>query len=306
MQSMAPPTSEGAAHLRRSCARTVAGCVVAVVALWGIFGRTRWGQDLDNDMLAATRAVSWMVTDANDDALHVIGALSVLLCVAALVLVVALRRRPLLGAVAALAVGGAALTTEALKAHVMVRPDLASAPLRISNRSFPSGHATVAMALAVALIMVTPRRWRTATAVGVATWVAFISNGVLAAGWHRPSDVVAGYAVALAWWCTALLAFAVLDLVPPAESEEVERAAARRLVPVVLTVLALGLVVVAASRGRSAYDLSGATSGWAAVVVDPVAVAVIWWFSRLLGRRSPVVTVVSVRERVRLGRTWRR
>ena len=69
----------------------------------------------------------------------------------------------------------------------------------ISPAAFPSGHATAAMSLAIALVVVMPRRLRPAAAVvGVALALA-VSFSIVSLGWHFPSDVVGGYLLATGW-----------------------------------------------------------------------------------------------------------
>ncbi len=78
------------------------------------------------------------------------------------------RRAHLIAALAAVA--GAAVTTQLLK--VGPRPSAGAAGLGhgIGPVSFPSGHATAAMSMAVALVLVAPRghRWA-AVVLGAAT-----------------------------------------------------------------------------------------------------------------------------------------
>lgn len=76
-----------------------------------------------------------------------------------------------------------------LRDDVLTRPQLHSWITETTN-SAPSGHAAAAMATAVVLILVTPRRFRMWTAVAVGTWVVVIDYGLIADGWHRVSDVV--------------------------------------------------------------------------------------------------------------------
>jgi hypothetical protein len=102
----------------------------------------------------------------------------------------------------ALAVGvmilGANLTTQALKAG-LERPDLIDAFYGARFNTWPSGHTTVAASLAAALVMVVPARARPLAATVGAFYAAAIAVGVMAAGWHRPSDAAAAFAVVGTW-----------------------------------------------------------------------------------------------------------
>jgi membrane-associated phospholipid phosphatase len=117
------------------------------------------------------------------------------------VIVALLRGRPGV----ALAIGaillGANVSTELLKpllahprvAHVEgVGPELLSA-------SWPSGHATAAMSLALTCVLAAPSRVRPAVAVLGAAFAVAVSYSFLTLGWHDPSDVVGGFLVAGIW-----------------------------------------------------------------------------------------------------------
>src|SRR5207237_6468526 len=70
--------------------------------------------------------------------------------------------------------------------------------------SFPSGHATVAMALALAVVVVSPRVLRAPLAVAGAVYAAAVGISLVALGWHYPSDVLGGFIVAAAWSAAAV------------------------------------------------------------------------------------------------------
>jgi len=75
--------------------------------------------------------------------------------------------------------------------------------------SFPSGTALFAAAaiLAAALLLRSTRLRFAVIAVGAAVAIA-ICAVIVAAAWHYPSDVVAGWAIGIAWSTTLWLAFA--------------------------------------------------------------------------------------------------
>ena len=128
-------------------------------------------------------------------------ALIVLACGMAL-----MRRRTRLAVGAAVLVGGANLTTQVLKellAHQRYQPVLGF--YQIGRTSFPSGHATAAMAISLAFLLVTPRGWRpTVVALG-ASFVLAVGFAVVIVHHHYPSDVVGGWLVAIGW-CFAVIA----------------------------------------------------------------------------------------------------
>jgi membrane-associated phospholipid phosphatase len=73
-------------------------------------------------------------------------------------------------------------------------------PADASGLSFPSGSAMASMAAVASVVLVTwrtPARWP--VALGGATFVFLYGAAVVVVGWHYPSDVLAGWCVALAW-----------------------------------------------------------------------------------------------------------
>lgn len=111
-------------------------------------------------------------------------------------------------AAAALLVGAAAMTTATLKvvlAHPRYHGILGAD--RLAANAFPSGHATTAMSVALAAVLVVPRRWRLFAAAAGACYALAIGSSLLINGWHYPSDVIGGFLVASSF---GLLAVAVL------------------------------------------------------------------------------------------------
>jgi hypothetical protein len=96
---------------------------------------------------------------------------------------------------------GSVVATEVLKYRVLGRPALINEPGHWVDNTFPSGHTAIAVSLGLALVMVTPQRRRTiAGAVGF-LYASIIGSGVLAAGWHRPSDPMGSICLAFAIAC---------------------------------------------------------------------------------------------------------
>jgi membrane-associated phospholipid phosphatase len=119
--------------------------------------------------------------------------------VAVVLAVLSLAGKTRLGGIAtALLVGGAFATTELLK------PPLGDwgrdlAPQRVATDAFPSGHATLAMAIVLAAAMSIPaqfRMWTNALGAAIATLLGLF---IVIGGLHPPSDVVGGYFVAASW-----------------------------------------------------------------------------------------------------------
>jgi membrane-associated phospholipid phosphatase len=101
------------------------------------------------------------------------------------------------------------LTTEALK-HLLAtqRLDEWLGHAQISAASWPSGHSTAAMTMALCAVIVAPPRLRpTVAAIGGAFAVA-VAYAILTLGWHFPSDVFGGYLVSATYVLLAVSAIA--------------------------------------------------------------------------------------------------
>jgi undecaprenyl-diphosphatase len=111
-----------------------------------------------------------------------------------------------------LAAGGTKLLTEALKWSVgRDRPTFPDPLATESSSSFPSSHASMSLAVYGSLAVIVARRleptWQRAAVLGgTAVLVALIGLSRLYLGVHYLSDVVAGYALALAWMSLCALA----------------------------------------------------------------------------------------------------
>ncbi len=105
--------------------------------------------------------------------------------------------RPKRALAAALLVAGANVATQLLKAaaaHPRYQPILGSNQL--GGAAFPSGHATAVMSLVLAAVLVSPSRWRPATAIAGGAFALAVSIALVIQGWHFPSDVLGGFLVA--------------------------------------------------------------------------------------------------------------
>jgi len=130
-----------------------------------------------------------------DDLLSAISEVTLVLAVVALGVLAIVQRKPLMAVLSLVVVGGSLLVTEVLKLELLTRPLLV--PSAVLDNSFPSGHTTIGIAVGLALLLVVPPRLRSLTAIGAAVLAAAIGIATVAAGWHRPSDAVAAYLVAL-------------------------------------------------------------------------------------------------------------
>ena len=111
-----------------------------------------------------------------------------------------MNRREMLQAAAGV-LGGSALLNIAAKAFfARPRPGLWTSIAPATGYSFPSGHAMGSMTLAAVLALLAwPTRWRWAVCGAMAFFVAMVGLSRVYLGVHYPSDILAGWAAALAW-----------------------------------------------------------------------------------------------------------
>lgn len=82
---------------------------------------------------------------------------------------------------------------------------------QISAGSFPSGHATAAMSLALCAVLVSSVTWRPLVAVLGAVYAVAVGDAILVLAWHYPSDVLGGFLVAALWVLLAASALRASD-----------------------------------------------------------------------------------------------
>jgi membrane-associated phospholipid phosphatase len=113
-----------------------------------------------------------------------------------------LARRPRAALAAAVLLGGSALTTQALK-HALATQRPFPPLHHLPPTSWPSGHTTGAIALSLALVLVSPRRLRPAVAAAAVMVGAAVGFSLLVQASHYPSDIVGGCLVSVGWACLA-------------------------------------------------------------------------------------------------------
>lgn len=167
---------------------------------------------------------------------------------AALSLVALLRRRWLMAAVVPAVLLAANATTQVLK-PALADPrvlELRGAQMLYPG-SWPSGHSTASMSLALCLVLVVGPRLRPLAAVAGASYAIAVGYALVALGWHLPSDVVGGFLVAATFTLVGAAALAALEARAPVRAAR--RSGAGSLVPVPLlfavVVLLLGLAATA-------------------------------------------------------------
>jgi membrane-associated phospholipid phosphatase len=177
-----------------------AGCAVLFALV--VVGAYAWGpgQTLDQEGLTgfvqANHDGLWQVTLRFTELGNAPEVAAITLALAAFALV---RGRPrtavaVLGLIAATSVSSQLL--KILLAHPRFPPVLG---YEVGPRALPSGHGTAAMSLAMAGVLVAPRRARWAAALIGSGLALAVGASVVAWGWHYPSDVLAGYLLATGW-----------------------------------------------------------------------------------------------------------
>ena len=160
-----------------------AACALAAVLLYVVSVRTGAGQEVEE---AVIRGAVQLVARSDVSFTGRISAVNVVVAGVA---------------------GGSLVTVQVLKRVVLDRPLLVPTDYAEGTNTFPSGHTSVGMVLAVVLVMVLPLRARPWTWVVVGLFGATFGVSTVLAAYHRPSDVVAAHLVVLAW---ALAGAAVL------------------------------------------------------------------------------------------------
>ncbi|HLS03135.1 MAG TPA: phosphatase PAP2 family protein [Actinomycetales bacterium] len=166
------------------------------VICW-IFLTTATGQRIDEiafDGSALGRTKLWRFADPVLDVVS-IGFVVLVLIIAATVAI--LRQRWLLIVQVGIVLVGANFTTQLLK-RLVDRPELGifgTAGTHPGMNTLPSGHTTVAMTAAIALLFVATPRLRSPVAIIGALYAAGTGVSTLVGGWHRASDVVAAMLV---------------------------------------------------------------------------------------------------------------
>jgi membrane-associated phospholipid phosphatase len=103
----------------------------------------------------------------------------------------------------ALVVGLAPVSAEVLK-PLLAHAHASAGTVHIGPASWPSGHATAALALALCATLLAPPRARVTVALAGAAFALAVGCALLIQAWHMPSDVIGGYLVAALWTALAV------------------------------------------------------------------------------------------------------
>jgi membrane-associated phospholipid phosphatase len=186
---------------------------VAAAALWLVTFRTAMGARVDATIMTGFLGLRGPRIDRLADAVvHLADPTPFALATVAIVTVAMVRRRPWLAGMAGVVLIGANATTQALKA-LTAEPRLASAVTggHVDAASWPSGHATAAMTMALCALVVVPSRWRAPVAAIGGVFTIVVGYSVLVLAWHLPSDVLGAFCVAGVWTMLGITAATTLE-----------------------------------------------------------------------------------------------
>lgn len=198
--------TDGLSGRVRGLAWCAAVGAVGLVALYLVFVRTPIGQRWDDRALLGGQVIGLDQRRFLTSVLHEIRVSTIILAIVLLIVIGLLRRRLAAALMATAAFGASIVSAEVLK-RILPRNDLApELNSYVDNGNidtYPSGHATIAMGFALAVLIVSSPRARLPVSAFGMVWAASVSVAALAAGWHRPSDLAGGMALALAFVATA-------------------------------------------------------------------------------------------------------
>ncbi|MDD7928013.1 phosphatase PAP2 family protein [Microbacterium sp. NM3R9] len=249
--------NRGTQYLRLALLQALAVAITVAVSVF-----TANGQLVDQAVMDTT-------IQSSDPAVRLarqFGENTVVIVAAGLVIgsvVLALARRRFADAAIAVTVfAGAALTSNILKHNVIVRPDLTLGLDEYSN-SLPSGHATLAIAAACAALFAAPRHLKLPLVPVLTGWAILSGFGVIAAGWHRPSDVVTASLI-VGFWCSAASGLRALLHRPGGGADRA--VVTTRRSRIATSVLVSGSVVAAIALSLS-YAVGTGRTVWSAALI---------------------------------------
>ncbi|MEO8690764.1 MAG: phosphatase PAP2 family protein, partial [Solirubrobacteraceae bacterium] len=212
-----------------------AGCALAAVVVWLTAYHLGPVESIDHRTFVGFLGLSRPATSGwAAQFSHLADPGPFLTFAATLVVVALLRRRPRTAIAVAVILAGSNVSTQLLK-PALAKPEVFPG---VGTATWPSGHATAAMALVLCLLLVVPVRFRPAAAALGGLFALAVVYSILILGHHEPSDVLGGFLMAGAW--TALGVGALRAAAP--ERDPALRTAAT-LLPAGLAVAALTAVV---------------------------------------------------------------
>lgn len=196
-------------------------CAAGVLVLAHAAVGTARGQRLDELILLAAQADQSPMTTVIFPVLNTVTVPVIVTALVIAAIIALIQQRTSMAVHIVVLVAGAAATSQILK-RLLVQRVLLADNLQVTPNSFPSGHTTLAAAIAVALTLAVPRAVRGPVAIAGAAWTAIAGIGTIAGGWHRPSDVLGALLVVGAWSFLVLAADALGALRTAARSADAD------------------------------------------------------------------------------------
>jgi membrane-associated phospholipid phosphatase len=188
---------------------------------------------------------------------------------AGLIAIALLRRRWLMAAVVPAILLSANVVTQQLKPGLA---DLRIVDVRgvdaVYPGSWPSGHSTASMSLALCLVLVVGPRLRPLAALAGAGYAIAVGYALVVLGFHLPSDVLGGYLVAATFTLLGAAGLAAAEARWPAVAPHTTRP------PAVLSAPGLALLAAACAAIAACALAVGAPDTTAEILDHPVAVVV--------------------------------
>jgi undecaprenyl-diphosphatase len=100
------------------------------------------------------------------------------------------------------------------------RPDIWPAIVNHFGASFPSNHSVYAVVVASIFILNLPSKNSKIMGISVVLWCLMMGISRVYLGVHYFTDVLAGWALGIAWVCSVLLFFKILNLFPTSSSNQ--------------------------------------------------------------------------------------
>ncbi|MDO5034845.1 MAG: phosphatase PAP2 family protein [Actinomycetaceae bacterium] len=222
-----------------------------LLAIGGLF--TPVGQALDQIVLDVAMGGSTRVGWVSDVLTQSITATTIAVAAAVIMLIAAIRARFALAMRVGVMILGANIMAQLFKTYLIHRPYM-GVGFDLPN-SFPSGHATVLMSLALGLVIVLPRKIRSIAALVLSLAVSAALVSVVMLGWHRPSDVVGGILIAFMW------AMALAPQEEPSPVKDTVNTAAITVSMIVILAVGLAFAVGGQQRGRIAQVVAQVEQG---------------------------------------------
>ncbi len=157
---------------------------------------------LDSSILLAINSLSSPWLNTFFVAFTELGGVIVISVVAIILTLLFLTKRNYIRALLiALGIGGVAAMNLLLKSiFERARPDLWDWIVTETHTSFPSGHATASMALALCIVyLLWNTKWRKATIIAASVYLLLIGFSRLYLGVHFPTDILGGWLLGIGW-----------------------------------------------------------------------------------------------------------